>query len=103
MRKIKPMLPWLIIIVLGYFLLPLLGRGYGVFLVPVIIFGCSILYGLRNSFHWTYLAYALTVAVLFVPPLFIYFNTTALMYIPICGGIALVGSLTGRLFGFRAP
>lgn len=103
MLKLKRMLPYLAIILLGYLVLPFIQFGYAIFYVPFLIVICAVIYGIKNSFHWTYLIFALLVGVLFIPTIYIYMNDTGLIYIAIFTVFALVGSLVGRLFGIRAP
>lgn len=62
---------------------------------PLICLICSIMYGLRHSFHWQF---CIIVAILFLPTVLIYYNQSAFIYSAIFGGIALLGNLVGTLF-----
>jgi hypothetical protein len=101
MKKTKNMLPYLIIIILDYYLLPSLIKDTGtammmlLVVIPLICFVCSIVYGIKNSFNPFY---ALIVAILFVPSIFIFYNSTAWIYVLGYGIIALVGNIIGMIF-----
>ena len=101
MRKAKRMLPYLGIILLSFYLLPLLMRDTGssmiilLVFIPAICLACSVVYGIRNSFN---LFYAFTVAILFAPSVFLYYNASAWVYILGYGVTALAGNALGMLF-----
>lgn len=92
------MLPYLGVIVSDFYLLPLLIKDTGsaivvlLILVPFVCFACSLVYGARHSFHWSYAA---MVAVLFTPTIFIFYNSSAWVYIIGYGVVALMGNLIG--------
>ena len=67
--------------------------------IPLVCFALSVLYGIKNAF---FLPYALAVAILFVPSVFVFYNVTAWVYSPGYGVIALVGNLIGKLF-YKPP
>ena len=96
--SIKSMLPFLLVVVLGFYLLPLMivdtGSGFTVLLIllPMLCFICSFIYGAIHSFHILFVVF---VAILFVPVIFIYLNSTAWVFVIIYGVIALFGSLLG--------
>ena len=80
MKKLKSMLPYLLVIVLDFYLLPFLIKDTGsammmlLVVVPLICFVCSLSYGINNSFNWLY---AMIVAVLFAPTILIFYNSSA--------------------------
>ena len=92
--------PYLLVIIIDFYILPLLIRDTGsamimlLIILPFICFASSVFYGIRHSFH---LSYAFIVAILFLPSLFIYYNISAWIYSLIYGIIALAGNLTGYL------
>ncbi|MCC5911289.1 MAG: hypothetical protein JJT76_12700 [Clostridiaceae bacterium] len=98
MDKLKQMLPYLIVTAIAFYLLPLLGRDTGSFMlilliaVPLICFTAALLHGARSGFK---LFYPLIVASLFIPTIFIYYNSTAWIYTVIYAAIALVGTTIG--------
>lgn len=107
MSKLRPMLPYLSITAIGFYLIPLfanwLGMGLMLFVLPAFIFICAAIYGIKNSFHWTFFIYPIIVSALFIPTIFIYYNYTAVVYIAIFGVIALVASFIGRQFSMKTP
>lgn len=101
MNKLRDMIPYLSVIMLDFYLLPFLIRDTGsamlmlLVVVPLICFVCSLVYGIKNSF---YLVYAIIVAILFIPTILIFYNSTAWVYIFGYGAIALVGNAIGMVF-----
>lgn len=95
---IKKMLPYLILLCITFYLFPLLiqntGMGMLILLIvmPLICFVCSFLYGIKNSFQPLF---SILLAVLFIPSLFIYYNSSALIYAFIYGLLSLLGLFLG--------
>ena len=94
------MIPYLVVIALSFYLLPLLIKDTGtammmiLVVIPLICFICSIFYGIKNSFNYLY---AIIVAILFAPTIFIFYNYTAWVYIVGYGLIALIGNTIGMI------
>lgn len=101
MIKIKKLLPYLVVNLFIFYLLPILIRDTGtgmlilIIIIPLIIFMTSLLCGLKNSFEWLY---PLLVMAIFLPSIFIYYNESALIYTLIYGGLSLLGSFIGSRF-----
>ena len=101
MIKIKKLLPYLVVNLLTFYILPILIRDTGtgmlilIIIIPLITFMTSLLCGLKNSFEWLY---PLLVMVIFLPSIFIYYNESALIYTLIYGGLSLLGSFIGSRF-----
>lgn len=101
MERFKRTLPFYAAMLLNFYLLPLLMADTGsamivvLILIPAICFIISLLYGMRNGFHFEY---AVITAVLFIPSIFIYYNISAWVYIIGYGIIALLGNLVSVLF-----
>lgn len=101
MTRLKSLLPYLIILTIDFYLLPLFIKDTGsamlmlLVVIPLVCFSCSVLFGIKNPFS---LLYPLIVAVLFAPTIFIYYNYTAWVYIVGYGLVALAGSAIGKLF-----
>lgn len=101
MIKIKKLLPYLVVNLFIFYLLPIIIRdtGTGMFIliiiIPLITLMTSLLYGLKNSFEWLY---PLLVMAIFLPSIFIYYNESALIYTLIYGGLSLLGSFIGSRF-----
>lgn len=101
MKKHLKMIPYLLVNAIAFYLLPIIikdtGSAMAVVLVflPLICFLTAIIFGIKNSFNWLY---SLAVALLFVPTIFIHYNTSAASYIVAYGIVALVGNFIGKLF-----
>lgn len=101
MQKARKMLLYLIVIVMDFYLLPLIIMDTGMamvtllVLVPLICFICSVSYGINHSFD---LLYPVIVAVIFMPSIFIYYNSSAWVYIIGYGIVALAGDAVGSIF-----
>ena len=101
MIKIKKLLPYLVVNLFIFYLLPILIRDTGtgmlilIIIIPLITLMTSLLCGLKNSFEWLY---PLLVMVIFLPSIFIYYNESALIYTLIYGGLSLLGSFIGSRF-----
>lgn len=99
--KLKQMIPYLITNIIAFYLLPIMINDTGsamsimLLVIPSICLLTSIVYGIKNSFN---LVYPFTVAILFLPTILIYYNSTASAYILGYGIIALIGNLIGKLF-----
>lgn len=104
MEKFRRMLPYLIVMVLDFYLLPFLikdtGSGMIILLIgiPVICLTVSLIYGLKNSFNWLF---PLFIMLLFAPSIFIFYNDSAAIYILAYGIISLIGNFAGSLFHKR--
>ena len=100
MKKIKEMSLYLMVIMLAFYVLPVLinDTGTGIFflliLTPIICFVTSIIYGIRHSFN---LIFLLLIMALFIPTIFIFYNESAAVYVLIYGINAVIGNLLGSL------
>lgn len=100
-KKLITLIPYMIILILNFYLLPLLATNTGMAMlimlciIPIITFCCSVAYGVRQGLN-IYLLVA--VVLLFAPTIFIYYNYTAWVYIIVYALISLVGTGIGRLF-----
>jgi hypothetical protein len=105
MKNYLKALPYLVINAVAFYLFPILIKDTGSAMVimligiPVLCFGAAVVFGVKNSFKWYYPA---AVALLFVPTIFIFYNSTAWVYIIAYGLIALAGNYIGKLF-FKPP
>src|SRR5690606_28080673 len=101
MGEIKKMLSYLLICVIAFYILPLLGEDTGSFIlilllaIPLVCFIASLSYGIKNGFN---IIFPLIVGILFIPTIFIYYNSSAWIYIVGYVGISLVGNLLGSFF-----
>ena len=98
MNQIKTFGPVLAGFALAYYGLPLLGRDTGSYmvlllaLIPLLTFLSALYDGIRWGFRPPV---PLLAAGLFAPTVFLYYNLSAWVYIPIYGVAALLGSLLG--------
>ena len=101
MKTLKSMWMYLLFIGVDFYLVPVLIRDTGtaililLVVIPLLCFLCSVLYGANHSFHWQY---GVIVAVFFIPSIFIYYNSSAWVYIIGYGVIAFIGNLIGMIF-----
>ena len=97
-KKTIAMIPYLITIILLFYVLPLIIRdtGCAIFVlligIPVGCFVTALIYGIRHSFN---IFYVVLVVLLFVPTIYIYYNFTATFYSYIFGVITLIGNGIG--------
>lgn len=100
MEKLKKNWIYYLIILIAFYLVPMLIKdtGSGMFIllivIPLITLITSLIYGLRNTVDFVY---PLIVAILFIPTLFIYYNTSAWIYIIVYSVIAVIGELIGKI------
>lgn len=101
MKKVKRMLPYLLIMFAGFMILPLFikdtvsGMFILLFIMPAFCFVVSFLYGFKGPFTYFY---PLAAAVLFLPSIPIYFNSSAAVYTVSFGVISLIGSYLAHFF-----
>lgn len=100
MEKLRRMIPYLLIIIFAFYILPLLikdtGSGILILLIgiPAICFVVSFIYGIKNSFNWLF---PIFIMALFVPSIFIYYNESASVYIIIYGVISIIAQFIGNM------
>ena len=96
--KYLQFLPYILILVMTYYVLPILieDTGSAMFIllavIPLIVFVNSFLCGRRHNFQWVLVVLAMA---LFVPSIFMYYNATALVYTFWYGFIAAAGCFAG--------
>lgn len=99
-QKAIGMLPYLIVLALDYYALPFLitDTGTAMFLllgvIPLISMVCAFICGVRQGFHWLFV---LCGTVLFIPSIWIFYNSSAWFYVAVYGVILLVGNAFGML------
>ena len=100
MKTNLKVLPYLLVNIVAFYLLPTMIKDTGSAMlvmligIPVICFVTSIVFGINHSFK---LFYPITVALLFAPTVFMFYNSTAWVYIIVYGVIALIGNFIGKL------
>ncbi len=94
------MLPYLIVLAVNYYAFPLLitDTGMGIFMllgvIPLISMICAFVCGVRQGFHWLFV---LCGTLLFIPSIWIFYNSSASFYIIVYGAILLIGNALGML------
>ena len=94
------MIPYILINLIGFYLLPLLikdtGSGMLILLIaiPLICFLTSTFFGIKNSFNWIY---CLCFTLLFIPTVFIYYNESAIFYSAVYAIITIIGNFIGKM------
>ena len=102
MKKLREMIPYLLVIILDFYLFPLLIRDTGsamlilLMVIPLVCFICSLVYVIKNTFSLTYV---IITTVLFIPSIPLFYNLTAWVYVMGYGVIALLGNAIGTLLG----
>ena len=92
------LLKYLVFNILNFYILPLFINGTGsgmvilLVIIPLICLCISAIYGKCYSFN---IVYPFTVAISFIPAIWIYLNESAWIYVPAYGIIALLGNLIG--------
>ncbi len=100
-KKLLSVIPYLIVLVVSFYILPLLIDNTGtamlfmLLLFPLICFLCGLFYGIREGFGWMLTA---LVIVLYTPTVFIFYNISAWVYVIAYGAINLLGNFIGNLF-----
>ena len=95
------MLIYIIINILSFYLLPLFISDTGsamlilLIIIPIITLVSSLVYGIKNKFN---LVYCISIGIIFIPTIFIYYNSSATIYIFIYTFLALLGNYIGTLF-----
>lgn len=98
MNNIKKLLPYLLVHLISFYLLPVFIKDTGgamfvlLIVIPLVSFVTPLIYAKRNSFVWFY---PLFVMVIFTPSIFIFYNASATIYILLYGGISLLGNFIG--------
>lgn len=100
-KRLTAMLPFLAALAVDFYLLPFLARNTGAAMLlmlavmPLAAFGTGLVYGLRNGFSILLPAAA---AILFIPAIFLHYNSSAWVYAVFYGGIVLAGDGLGSVF-----
>lgn len=100
-KKLLTLIPYIVIFVIDFYLIPFCARDTGTAMIlmlgimPVIAFISAVIYGVRNGFS---IILPISALVLFIPSIFIHYNSSALIYAAVYAVAVLVGNVTGRLF-----
>ena len=99
MDKLKKNILIYILLIINFYVLPSLIKDTGtamimlLVVIPMITLFISIFYGKKNGFDiW----YVISVGILFFPSIFIFYNSSALIYVIVYTIIALIGNFVGK-------
>jgi len=104
MTKIKKVIPYILIILITAYLLPLLANDINsklfilMILMPIAYFLNSIFYGIINSFN---ILYNLIIVLIMIPSIFIFFNSSAIIYILLYLIISIIGNSIGKIIHLK--
>lgn len=96
--KYKKMIPYLLFVIASYYLFPMVIKDTGMgmlvllLILPFISLVTSFLYGLKNTFHPLF---PLLIMVVYVPSIFLYYNSSAMIYVFIYGVLSIFGMFIG--------
>ncbi len=96
--QLKRKIPFVLMCVVSFYFFPLFGDSTGsfmailLFIIPLVTLITSLLYGLKIGMD---LYFPLLIGVLFVPTIFIYYNSTAWVYTIGYAIISLIGVFIG--------
>ena len=99
MDKLKKNIFIYILLIINFYILPALIKDTGtamimlLVVIPMITLFISIFYGKKNGFDiW----YVILVGIIFFPSIFIFYNSSALIYVIVYTIIALIGNFVGK-------
>lgn len=103
-NKLTELIPYVMCLAADFYLLPLFISNTGIAMLlmlcvmPLIAFVLGVVYGIHSGFGLFLPAAAL---ILFVPTVFIYYNSSAWIYSIVYAVIVLAGNGFGRLFHMK--
>ena len=104
-KKLTALLPYVVILGLDFYLLPLLAGDTGpamllmLCVMPLAALISALVCGMRTGFGLILPAAAL---LLFIPTIFIYYNSSAWIYAPVYAAVVLSGTGIGGAFHRKA-
>ena len=104
-KKLTALLPYVVILGLDFYLLPLLAGDTGpamllmLCVMPLAALISALVCGMRTGFGLILPAAAL---LLFIPTIFIYYNSSAWIYAPVYAAVVLIGTGIGGAFHRKA-
>ena len=100
-KNLTALLPYALALCIDFYLLPFLAKDTGTAMLlmlcvmPLAALVSGIIYGVRNGFQ---IALSIAALLLFIPTVFIHYNSSAWVYAPAYAVIVLVGTGIGRAF-----
>ncbi len=96
MDKLKKNMVFYLLLLIDFYIVPWFIKDTGsamivmLVIIPLICLITSVFYGIRNGFNFWYI---LIVAIMFAPSIFIFYNSSAWVYVVGYAVIALLGNL----------
>lgn len=96
MDKLKKNIVFYLLLLIDFYIIPWFIKDTGsamivmLVIIPLICLITSVFYGISNGFDFCFI---LTVAIMFTPSIFIFYNSSAWVYIVGYAVIALLGNL----------
>lgn len=100
-KKAAALAPYLLVLAADFYLLPFLAADTGTAMVlmlcvmPLVALITAVIYGLRNGFCVTL---PIAAVLLFIPTIFLHYNSTAWVYAVAYGVVVLAGVGIGKRF-----
>ena len=99
-KALKNMIPYLLVCAIFFYIIALpMKNGLFAFTLliinPAVCFITSVFYVMKNKFNPFQLLYPLFAGILFIPAVFIFYNSSALIYAVYYAAVALLGILIG--------
>ena len=104
MDKLKKNMVFYLLLLIDFYIVPWFIKDTGsamivmLVIIPLICLITSVFYGIRNGFNFWYI---LIVAIMFAPSIFIFYNSSAWVYVVGYAVIALLGNLIALPLGKR--
>ena len=101
MDKLKKNMVFYLLLLIDFYIVPWFIKNTGsamivmLVIIPLICLITSVFYGIRNGFNFWYI---LIVAIMFAPSIFIFYNSSAWVYVVGYAVIALLGNLIAWYF-----
>lgn len=95
MEKLKKNMVFYLLLLIDFYIIPMFIKDTGsamilmLVLIPLICLIISVFYGMRNGLDFSYI---LSVAIIFIPSIFIFYNSSAWVYAAGYAAVALFGN-----------
>ena len=104
MDKLKKNIFFYILLFVDFYAIPWFIKDTGsamivmLMIIPLICFITSVFYGIRNGVDFWYI---LIVAIMFTPSIFVFYNSSAWVYVVVYTVVSLLGNLIALPLGKR--
>jgi Ca2+/Na+ antiporter len=100
MKILKTLIPYILILISTFYGLPLLGKDTGSFMVILLILMpliCIVTSFIYRKKHQSNYILPITIAILFTPTVYIYYNSSAFFYIPLYTVLSIAATLLAKV------